>query len=266
MVKVVIFVGATGQRSTGTGSVIKPKAATNVVANARQADRCYDTIAPPPWDAVFLAAWDDMTSQLAGHVASAGYSDTVVALRLTGLNASTAETHLPAQSPAKLSNPPACLTVDSVAVWQAAGYTPIKIQTAWSAMVTSWATHFPGLPFELVLWPGVNNRFPPIDDSGTIVTPTAAADQARYDAMVAEAARQLGSRLMVGTWFLMNGTAADAVTVGYANQYGIATLWQTNLWRRSYETGSDTLSKRHPRHPPDAHPVIQLRSLFLVSF
>jgi hypothetical protein len=36
-----------------------------------------------------------MTAQLAGHIASAGYSDTVVALRLTGLNASTAETHLP---------------------------------------------------------------------------------------------------------------------------------------------------------------------------
>ena len=198
-------------------------------------DRCYDTIAPPPWDAVFLAAWDDMTAQLAGHIASAGYSDTVVALRLTGLNASTAETHLPAQSPAKLSNPPACLTVDSAAVWQAAGYTPTKIQAAWSAMVASWATHFPSLPFELVLWPGTNDRFPPIDDNGTIVTPKAAADQASYDAMVAEAARQLGGRLIVGTWFLMTGTAADAVTVGYANQYGIATMWQTNLWWRSYE-------------------------------
>jgi hypothetical protein len=198
-------------------------------------DRCYDTIAPPPWDAVYLAAWDDMTAQLAGHVAQAGYFDTVVALRLTGLNASTAETHLPAQSPAKLNNPPACLTVDSVAAWQAAGYTPVKIQAAWSAMVTSWATHFPGLPFELVLWPGANDRFPPIDDSGAVVTPAAAADQARYDAMVAEAARQLGSRLIVGTWFLMTGTAADAVTVGYANQYGIGTLWQTNLWWRSYQ-------------------------------
>ena len=198
-------------------------------------DRCYDTIAPPPWDAVYLAAWDDMTAQLAGHIASAGYSDTVVAMRLTGLNASTAETHLPAQSPAKLTNPPTCLTVDSVAVWQAAGYTPVKIQAAWSALVTSWATHFPGLPFELVLWPGTNDRFPPIDDSGTVVAPKAAADQARYDAMVAEAARQLGSRLIVGTWFLMTGTPADAVTVGYANQYGIGTLWQTNLWWRSYE-------------------------------
>ena len=198
-------------------------------------DRCYDTIAPPPWDAVYLAAWDDMTAQLASHIASAGYSDTVVALRLTGLNASTAETHLPAQSPAMLNNPPACLTVDSVAVWQAAGYTPVKIQAAWSALVTSWATHFPGVPFELVLWPGVNDRFPPIDDSGTVVTPKAAADQAQYDAMVAEAARQLGSRLIVGTWFLMTGTVADAVTVGYANQYGIGTLWQTNLWWRSYE-------------------------------
>ena len=198
-------------------------------------DRCYDTIAPPPWDAVYLAAWDDMTAQLAGHISSAGYSDTVVALRLTGLNASTPETHLPAQSPAKLTNPPVCLTVDSVAVWQAAGYTPVKIQAAWSAMVASWATHFPDLPFELVLWPGANDRFPPIDDNGTVVPPKAATDQARYDAMVAEAARQLGSRLMVGTWFLMTGSAADAVTVGYANQYGIGTLWQTNLWWRSYE-------------------------------
>jgi len=198
-------------------------------------DRCYDTIAPPPWDVFYLAAWDDMTSQLAGHIASGGYSNTVVALRLTGLNASTAETHLPAQSPAKLTNPPACLTIDSVAVWQAAGYTPAKIQAAWSAMVTSWATHFQGLPFELVLWPGTNDRFPPIDESGTVVTPKAAEDQSRYDAMVAEAAHQLGSRLIVGTWFLMSGTAADAVTVGYANQYGIGTLWQTNLWWRSYE-------------------------------
>jgi hypothetical protein len=198
-------------------------------------DRCYDTIAPPPWDAVYLAAWDDMTAQLAGHIASAGYADTVVALRLTGLNASTAETHLPAQSPARLTNLPACLTIDSVAVWQAAGYTPGKIQAAWSAMITSWATHFPGLPFELVLWPGTNDRFPPIDDNGTVVTPKAATDQAHYDAMVAEAARQLGSRLLVGTWFLMTGTAADAVTVGYANQYGLGTLWQTNLWWRSFE-------------------------------
>lgn len=198
-------------------------------------DRCYDTIAPAPWDAAFLAAWDDMTAQLAEHLATGGFSGTVVALRLTGLNASTAETHLPAQSPSALSDPPACLTIDSVAAWQAAGYTPAKVQAAWSAMVTSWSTHFPDLPFELVLWPGTKDRFPPIDDSGAIVKATAAADQTRYDAMVAEAARQLGGRLIVGTWFLMTGTAADAVTVGYANQYGLGTMWQTNLWWRAYE-------------------------------
>ncbi len=197
--------------------------------------RCYDTIAPPPWDAAFLAAWDDMTAQLAAHVASAGYADTVVAMRLTGLNASTAEAHVPAQSATTLTNPPACFTVDDNTTWQSAGYTPTKIESAWSAMVTSWVTHFPSLPFELVTWPGTADRFPPIDDTGAIVAPSATADQARYDAMVAEAARQLGARLIVGHWFLMTGTPADAETVGYANQYAVATMWQTNLWWRAYE-------------------------------
>ncbi len=197
--------------------------------------RCYDTFAPPPWDTAFLAAWDDMTAQLAAHLASAGLSATVVALRLTGLNASTAETHLPTQSPTTLNNPPSCFTVDNVATWHGAGYTPTKIQTAWSAMVSSWATHFPSATFELVTWPGVSDRFPPIDDSGAIVTPSSTLDQAQYDATAAEAARQLGTRLVFGHWFLMTGMPADPVTVGYANEYGTGTLWQTNLWWRAYE-------------------------------
>lgn len=197
-------------------------------------DRCYDTLAPPPWDAAYLAAWDDMTGQLAAHVASAGFSDTVVALRLTGMNASTPETHLPTQAPASLAKPPACLTVDSVAAWHAAGYTPTKIKAAWAAMVTSWATHFPATPFELVLW-GEASRFPPIDDSGTIVAPSQVADRALYDAIVDEAAKRLGARLVLGYWFLLTGTPVNGDTVAYANKYGLGTLWQTNLWWRAHE-------------------------------
>jgi hypothetical protein len=198
--------------------------------------RCTDTFTPPLWDPTYLAAWDDMTAQLAAHLTAKGFADSVVAFRLTGLNASTAESHLAEQVPAAATTPQTCaaandaLTVDNVATWQAAGYTPTKLQAGWAAMVKSWATHFPAALFEFVTWEGDDPRFPPIDDTGTIVAPSNSVDKAQYDQAVASAAAQLGSRLVVGRFFLMTDTPAEPSVVAYANTFNIATIWQTNLW------------------------------------
>src|ERR1700733_842493 len=102
-------------------------------------------------------------------------------------------------------------------------------------MGKSWARHFPTALFEFITWEGTDLRFPPIDDTGTIVAPSTTTDKAQYDMVVATAAAELGSRLVIGRFFLDTDTPAEPSVVAYANTYAIGTIWQTNLWWSRFE-------------------------------
>jgi hypothetical protein len=188
--------------------------------------KCFDTDSPPPWDATFLSAWDDMTAQLATHLATA-YPGLVQTVRLTGLNTHSPETHLPTQAVSD-GGLPACFTTNNPMVWQGAGYTPTKLKQGWTAMINSWATHFPTQDGSLALIEG--KRYPAINDAGMLVAWTKAADDALNDALIGIAASAFSGRFVLQKEFLIANEDADPLTVAYANEYGVPTSWQTNLW------------------------------------
>ena len=199
---------------------------------------CFDTNSPPPWDTALLAAWDDMTAKLATHL-DASFPGLVVAVRVTGLNTHSPETHLPIAKPDPATSP-ACFTVNNPAVWHKAGYTPTLLKQGWTAMVHSWATNFPTQDMSMALITG--KRYPPINDQGMLVATTAAEDNALNDEIVGIAAAAFPGRLVLQREFLISDQAADIQTVTLANEHAVPTSWQTNLWWVNY-------SKNHPGPP-----------------
>jgi len=53
----------------------------------------------PPWDTNYLAAWNAMLTKVSSHLKSAGTYDSLTLLRLTGINRTTDELRLPAETP-----------------------------------------------------------------------------------------------------------------------------------------------------------------------
>lgn len=126
-----------------------------------------ETLAPP-WVAAYEQPFTAMIAALAAHLKTipGGYQ-AVSVVKITGINGITGETGLPAQTGPMPDD--ACQTIsDAVTAWQAQGYTPIKIINAWKIFAAAFAQAFPDkLLADEVL---AEDAFPPIDNSGTIVT------------------------------------------------------------------------------------------------
>ncbi|HEY6843804.1 MAG TPA: beta-galactosidase, partial [Thermoanaerobaculia bacterium] len=60
---------------------------------------CDAEMIAPPWDAVFLSQWDSMLAAVSAHLKSTNEYDSVALLRLTGINRTTDELRLPAETP-----------------------------------------------------------------------------------------------------------------------------------------------------------------------
>jgi hypothetical protein len=124
-----------------------------------------------PWDPVFQSEWSAMLATVAKHLHDTGMYDRVVAVRLTGINRTTAELRLPAEI---LTKP---CTTNSVATWLQAGYRPALLLQAWDKITDMFAVNFPDKIFTLPIIPsasGNGNReypFPPIDDNGCAYQP-----------------------------------------------------------------------------------------------
>src|SRR5215471_8134438 len=107
-----------------------------------------ETIAVP-WDNVFLTEWGTMLAALANHLKSTfvnGESeyDAVKILRLTGINRTTEELRLPAETPQ--STGLSCVS-DAIAIWQAAHYKPSRLLKGWNSITDSFRTSFPDQSF-----------------------------------------------------------------------------------------------------------------------
>ncbi len=122
---------------------------------------CSVVAIPLPWDPIYLAKWSQLVS-----AAGARYdSDARIAsVKVTGVNSKTQETFLPTSVNQKISSGAiSCTSYDDVADWQAAGYTRLKIETAWQTVMQSFVEAFPDKKLEAMLIPG---GFPAIDDNG----------------------------------------------------------------------------------------------------
>jgi len=181
--------------------------------------QCQSLTMAAPWDATFLARWDALLVAIAAHLKSNGTYASVVMLRLTGINRTTEELRLPAESAQSTGLP--CVT-DAVATWQSAGYKPSLIVSAWSAITTSFKKSFPDKTFSVAIIP--SNAFPAIAENGSVTTNPPDVNQQ----LMSLAAQKFPGHLVVQFDFLMPGEAASPAVVGYAQSLGTLAAFQTN--------------------------------------
>jgi len=127
--------------------------------------QCSTQPLPLPWDPVYLSNLTQMITALGARYAS---NPNVTMVKLDGLNSVTGEMLLVFSAGSHSVGSGVCgaAPIAPVSAWQSAGYTPNKVTSAWSTIVSTYAASFPTqqLAVETGSWP-----FPPIDDSGQII-------------------------------------------------------------------------------------------------
>jgi len=173
-----------------------------------------------PWDPVFLAQWDSMLAALSAHLKSAGTYNAITLVRLTGINRTTEELRLPAETAA--STGLACVS-DSIATWQKAGYRPSLLLQGWNAVIGSFKKSFSDKPFAVSIIP--NDAFPGIAEDGSAITGHIGDEN---QPLLMSASQQFAARLVVQFDFLMPGEAASTEVTDAAQLLGTMAAFQTN--------------------------------------
>ncbi len=181
---------------------------------------CDTDIIAAPWDPVFLAQWDAMLAAVSAHLKAAGTYNAITLVRLTGINRTTEELRLPAETAA--STGLACVS-NSITTWQQAGYRPSLLLQGWNALLASFRKSFPDKSFAASIIP--NDAFPGIAQDGSIIKGQIGDED---EPLLMSAAQQLPGRLVVQFDFLMPGDIASTVVTGAAQNYGTFTAFQTN--------------------------------------
>lgn len=196
---------------------------------------CSAVTMPPPWNANYQRAFAAIVQRTADYVRAKGVTISVV--KLTGINATSEELRVPAETRDATKDCPGG-AVDDVAIWQAAHYTPSKMVDALGQLAAAFAKIFPAAPVTLALIPG--RGFPPIDESQHVVTGRAikAVNDDLLQSLVGAAAKPLSGRLILQHDFLISGQPADATVVDLARQHRAYLAWQTNLWRGNMKQGA----------------------------
>lgn len=130
-----------------------------------------------PWDPVFLREWDAMLAGVADHLRRLGAYDSVVQLRLTGVNRTTDEFRLPEEilpQPCTDADGVVHQNTNAISTWLAAGYRPWLLFLAWGAIDFSFERNFPGKVFNVPIIPVDTGHgqypFPEIDGRGCVYT------------------------------------------------------------------------------------------------
>jgi hypothetical protein len=181
----------------------------------------FETIVAP-WDTNFLAAWNNLLTNLSAHLKMQGTYSNVSLLRLTGINRTTDELRLPAETP--VATGLSCVS-NAPAIWQGAGYTPSNLLSGWSNILNSFQAAFPDKPFSVAIIPNVTNSFPPIDDSGQLITNNFPDPN---QPLLALAGQKFSGRLVIQFNFLITGQNASVSVVHAAQQYGSLPAYQSN--------------------------------------
>jgi hypothetical protein len=182
---------------------------------------CDSEIIAAPWDPAFLSQWDAMLAALAAHLKSAGTYGAVTLLRLTGVNRTTEELRLPAET--AQSTGLACVT-NAITTWQQAGYRPSLLMQGWNAILGSFQKSFADKPFSVSLIPTIP-AFPPIAEDGSIIT---GARPDLTQMLLASASQKFPGRLVVQFDFLMPGEAASPDVITAVQTLGTMAAFQTN--------------------------------------
>lgn len=188
-----------------------------------------ETIAPP-WDPVFLDRWDALMAAVSTHLKVSGTYGAIRLLRITGINRTTDELRLPAETPK--STGLSCVS-DAVAIWQQAGFRPSLLLSAWDRITASFQRSFPDKAFSVAIIP--QNAFPPIAEDGSVIKPPVPdANQP----LLLLASQRFPGRLVVQFNFLMPGEAASATVTQAAQTLGTLAAFQTNNYFGSTGQGA----------------------------
>ncbi len=207
-----------------------------------------DTIAIP-WESAFQTNWNLMLSHLAAHLKSQGTYSNLTMLRLTGINRTSDEFRLPAETPYTNTINGAGLPCvsDAPTIWQMYGYTPSNLASAWSNVIASFNSNFPDKSFCVAIIPYPPQLpFPPIDDTGQIIT-NVPPDQ--NQPLLQLAASMLPGRFVVQYNFLMTSNAPNPAVSAAALNYGALTAFQVNNWAAALGGSSGSACGGTVDHP-----------------
>ena len=192
--------------------------------------KCQSETLAPPWDTAFLKQWDALLAAAAAHLKSVGTYDFITLVRLTGINRTTEELRLPAETPQ--STGLACVS-DAVQTWQQAGYRPALLLHAWDSITASFQKSFPDKPFSVSIIP--TNPFPPIGDDGSILKAPLPDENLP---LLTLGSQRFPGRFVVQFDFLMPGEAASADVISAAQNPGTLAAFQTNEYLGSIGQGA----------------------------
>lgn len=202
----------------------------SVSPHGGQTGKCDAETIAAPWDPAFLTRWDSILAALAAHLRSSGTYSAVTLLRLTGINRTTDELRLPAETPQ--STGLACVG-DAVSTWQQAGYRPSRLLAGWDAITASFLRSFPDKSFSVAIIP--QNAFPAIAEDGTVIKGTPPDPN---QPLLSLASRKFPSHLVVQFNFLMPGEAASTAVTQAAQNLGTMAAFQTNNYFGSTGQGA----------------------------
>jgi hypothetical protein len=198
---------------------------------------------PVPWDPVFLAKWQDFVQALGDRY---GANPNVVSVKITGINSTTEETMLPRSTGESATNGTTTwTTTNDVANWQKAGYTRQKVEDAWLTIADSFAQAFPQSKIALVMVP---NAFPPLDDSGKLIS--GSGDNQLVSDLISQGIARYGDQFIVQN----NGLSDFWVSGQVASVASQVTTGYQMLWRVT----SDSTGRMNGYVTPfDPHAVLQ---------
>ena len=198
-----------------------------------------DTIAIP-WEPAFQTHWSALLANVAAHLKSQGTYSNLTLLRLTGINRTSDELRLPAETPYtnNVNGTGLPCVSDAPAIWQANGYTPAKLLSAWSNIVASFNANFPDKTFCVAIIPNPPQLpFPPIDDNGNLIPITNTIPD-QNQPLLQLSSRMIPGRFVVQFNFLMTSNTANPAVSAAAASYGTLTAFQVNNWYGSSGSAS----------------------------
>lgn len=189
-----LFQGGCGKSYTGTYAGATRLDFTVSAVQGAGGQGCNEVSIAAPWDAVFQSEWSTMLTAVAQHLRNTYFPgrsgdavrayDAVVAMRLTGVNRTTAEFRLPAEilpQPCYDPSGNAHYDTNSVARWLLQvnpPYRPARLKDAWDGITTMFQANFPDKTFSLPIIPDASGSgntpdypFPMIDNQGRAYQP-----------------------------------------------------------------------------------------------
>lgn len=217
-------------KTAPNGAGAKPLTFT-ISPHSGQTGKCQSETVAAPWDSAYLTRWDFMLRTVAAHLRSTGTYGAVTLLRLTGINRTTDELRLPAET--AQSTGLACVS-DAITTWRQAGYRPSLLLRAWDAITDSFQKNFHDKSFSVAIIP--YNPFPRIAEDGSIIKEGKAPDP--NQPLLSLANQKFPGHLVVQFNFIMPGTPAEPAVIQAAQTLGTFAAFQTNNWIAATSTQS----------------------------